>query len=466
VSTVPPILVCFRNDLRLEDHPALHAAAATGRPVIPVYLYCPESEGRWAPGGATRWYLHHALRIFQEQLEQLGSTLILRSGPEALPLLQQLMEETGATEVYWIRRFDPHTRDQDTAVKKALSLTSFSASLLREPHEVQNLSGGFYKVFTPFYKKQLSLGDPEAPLAAPKQLQAPEQWPRSEALEDWSLLPQISWDSGFYEFWPQTAANVEDWVDRFLAERVGDYKDERDFPAEPGTSRLSAALHFGQVSSRSLWHEAQSRGAALGGLVGTEAWTRQLVWRDFAHHLLYHQPHLDWHPMQEHFADFPWKENDEWLRRWQQGETGYPIVDAAMRELWTTGWMHNRCRMIVASFLVKDLLLPWQQGALWFWDTLVDADLANNSFGWQWAAGCGADAAPYFRIFNPILQSKKFDAQGEYIRHWIPELKGLSPKQIHAPWEAPLPPRNYPAPIVDHKMARDAALEALGTLKK
>jgi deoxyribodipyrimidine photo-lyase len=465
MSQKPPILVWFRNDLRLDDHPALHHAAESGDTVIPVFLWTPESEGRWAPGGAGKWWLNHALKSLAGQLEALGSKLILRSGKNEAELLDALLKETGAEQIYWNRRYEPNGVKTDTQLKKDLPAKSFRGNLLYEPHHISNQSGDYYKVFTPFYKAMMAKGDISEPVDAPKSLNAPESWPESEDLEDFNLLPDIKWDEQFYDCWDPGHDGCREQVETFLDEAAGKYKDKRDYPGIRGTSRLSPYLHFGQVSSRRLWHLAQEAAEQGASRTGIEAWTRQLVWRDFATHLLFHQPQLDWEPMQEKFADFPWKDNRKWLKAWQRGQTGYPIVDAGMRELWATGWMHNRVRMIVASFLVKDLLIHWREGALWFWDTLVDADLPNNSFGWQWAGGCGADAAPYFRIFNPVLQSKKFDGSGDYIRRWVPELKNLSNKDIHAPWELDNPPKDYPAPIVDHSQARDRALEALGSLK-
>jgi deoxyribodipyrimidine photo-lyase len=453
-----PILVWFRNDLRLDDHPALHAAVASGRPVIPVYLHTPAAEGLWPRGAASRWWLHHALRDFAAQIDALGARLVLRSGTDPAELLKRLLAETGAESIYWNRRYDPIGIEIDKQLKAAFPAKSFPGNLLREPHEVKTLAGDFYKVFTPFYKAQLALGAPAAPLDAPRAWPSPAQFPPSESLDAWNLLPRISWDRAFYDHWNPGAAGAAEQSDLFLDDSIGAYKTERDFPAKPGTSRLSPFLHFGQISPRRLWHEA------LDGASGSDAWLRQLVWRDFAIHLLFHQPQLDLEPLQPKFRNFPWRQDPERFRAWCRGQTGYPIVDAGMRELWSTGWMHNRVRMIVASFLVKDLLIPWQDGARWFWDTLVDADLANNSFGWQWTAGCGADAAPYFRIFNPVLQSRKFDPDGHYLRRWLPELASLSTDDLHAPWEAKTPPAGYPAPIVDHSQARDQALEALSLL--
>ena len=460
MSDLSPLLLWFRNDLRLDDHPALRAAVESGAPVIPIYLYCPDAEAPWPRGGASRWWLHHALKDLNAQLQKKGSSLILRQGTDPEELLQQLLDQTGATRIFWNRRYEPAGIDLDTRIKKNLPGKSFRGDMLWEPNQVQTLSGDPYKVFTPFYKALQKLGEPEAPLPAPKSWQHPARFPASDDLDSWQLLPRIPWDKSFYEHWHPTGKGAQQQMQFFLDEAVDDYKNERDFPAKPGTSRLSPYLHFGQITSRRIWHEA---GADSGK--GREAYTRQLVWRDFAKQLLFHFPHTDQQPLQEKYADFPWHQDPDALRKWQQGQTGYPIIDAGMRELWATGWMHNRVRMIVASFLVKDLLISWQEGAQWFWETLVDADLANNSMGWQWAGGCGADAAPYFRVFNPVLQSKKFDSSGTYLRRWVPEIRHLPDHEIHAPWESVTPPKAYPAPMVDHAQARDRALEALASIK-
>ena len=453
-----PLLLWFREDLRLSDNPALRAALDAGAPIIPVYLHTPETDGRWTGGGASNWWLHHALADLKKQLEQKGSTLILRSGDHPKVLLEQLMTETGASGIHWNRRYLPHQVAIDTKIKADLPAESHRGSMLFEPGALKTKTGNTYKVFTPYYRAMQKLGDPAEPLSVPRSIPAPDAFPTSEDLESWNLLPTIGWDAEFGDHWDPTAAGAADHLNRFLDEAASEYGVDRDFPAKVGTSRLSPYLHFGQISPNTVWHEAQT-------VHNTEAYTRQLVWRDFARQMLFHYPHTDWEPLQEKYAAFPWETHPEWLEAWQKGQTGYPIVDAGMRELYATGWMHNRVRMIVASFLVKDLLISWREGALWFWDTLMDADLANNSLGWQWAAGCGADAAPYFRIFNPMTQSQKFDGSGAYIRRWVPELRELTDKWIHEPWNAPSPPADYPAPIVDHKEARDLALAALATLK-
>ncbi|WFB36227.1 deoxyribodipyrimidine photo-lyase [Kiritimatiellota bacterium B12222] len=461
MSTPAPILVWFRNDLRLHDHPALRAAADSNASIIPVYLHCPESEGAWPQGSASNWWLHHALQDLATQLEKKGSQLILRSGKDPLVLLQNLCQETGAHHIYWNRRYEPEAIQTDTRIKTALPGKSFPGDMLWEPHAVHTQSGGPYKVFSPYYKALQQKGEPPEPLPEARSWQHPQTFPPSESLTQWALLPQTPWDSAFLDHWTPTLQGAKTQLNLFLDESVAHYKTLRDSPSKSGTSRLSPYFHFGQLSPRTVWHEAGNDESN-----GHEAYIRQLVWRDFAKQLLFHFPHTDTQPLQEKYASFPWLKNPDALKKWQQGQTGYPLIDAGMRELWTTGWMHNRVRMVVASFLVKDLLISWQAGAAWFWDTLVDADLANNSFGWQWAGGCGADAAPYFRVFNPILQSKKFDPQGTYIRKWVPELRSLSDAHIHEPWNAPSPPATYPAPMVNHAEARDRALDALASIKK
>lgn len=455
--STPPLLLWFRDDLRLSDNPALRAAIDQDRPIIPIYLHTPETEGRWKRGGASNWWLHHALNDLNEQLGKKGSTLILRSGDHPKKLLETLLEETGAEEIHWNRRYVPHQVEIDTQIKENLPGVSHRGGMLFEPGQIKTQSGTPYKVFTPYYRAMGKLEDPPQPLPTPREIPAPSSFPKSENLEDWKLLPEIPWDEHFPEHWTPTEKGAAEQLNLFLDEAVSSYGNDRDIPSQPGTSRLSPYLHFGQISPNTVWHEAKAVG-------GSEAYTRQLVWRDFAKQMLFFFPHTDWDPLQEKYADFPFRKNAKALKRWQKGETGYPIVDAGMRQLWATGWMHNRVRMIVASFLVKDLLITWREGAEWFWDTLVDADLANNSLGWQWAAGCGADAAPYFRVFNPTRQSEKFDGSGQYIRRWIPEVRHLPDSLLHEPWTAPTHPEGYPKPIVNHKEARDRALDALHTI--
>ena len=460
-----PILVWFRRDLRLSDHPALAAAAATGRPVIALFIRDVETD---RPGAASRWWLHHSLSSLAESLKAKGSSLVLRSGPSE-KVLRDLVRETGAGAVYWSRLYDPVSIERDTRIKSALKadgveVESFNASLLFEPWEMKNKTGRPFQVFTPFWKACLAVGREWDVEAAPKKLSAPSKTPKSEELLSWALLPRIPWDARFRERFEPGEEGANKALKQFLRSGVNDYADARDVPGIRGTSRLSPHLHFGEISPRQIVTQVEGRGK------GPQTFVKEIGWREFAHHLLFHFPQTLTEPLRPEFKDFPWSKDTSTLPSWKKGLTGYPIVDAGMRELWTTGWMHNRVRMIVASFLVKDLRLPWQTGADWFWDTLVDADPANNTLGWQWAAGCGADAAPYFRVFNPTLQGERFDPEGTYVREWIPELANLESKWIHRPWEAPdevrARIRSYPNPIVDHGQARDDALAAFKKLKK
>lgn len=460
----PPILMWFRRDLRLADNPALAAALATGRPVVPVFIWCPEEEGAWKPGAASRWWLHHSLVALDDSLRQRGARLVVRTGP-SLAALQDLMRETGATEVYWNRLYEPLLIARDTAVKAALPAQSFNGSLLHEPWTVLNQAGKPYQVFTPFYKACLAVGEPGTPRPAPQVFPTVGKV-SSVDFQRLELLPRRNWADGFADHWTPGETGAWRQLEAFPVEHYG---TERDRPDHTGTSRLSPHLHFGEISPRQVWHALRA-----GKRPNAEPYLRQLVWREFAHHLLYHFPHTPTEPLRTEFRAFPWASNPDQLKAWQKGRTGYPIVDAGLRELWATGWMHNRVRMIVASFLVKDLMLPWTAGAAWFWDTLVDADLANNTLGWQWTAGCGADAAPYFRVFNPMLQGAKFDPDGAYVKRWIPELARLDAPWIHAPFEAPAGVlqaagvrlgETYPKPLVDHAQARDEALAAYAHLK-
>lgn len=460
-----PLLVWFRQDLRLADNPALREAIATGAPVMPVYILDDETPGEWTMGGASRWWLHRSLRGLANDLAKRGSRLILRRGP-ARAALDALIAETGAAGVYWNRCYEPFAVRRDKAIKagleaRGLAAKSFDASLLFEPWTIVSKSGTPFRVFTPFWKACLAAEAPALPLAAPAKIKAPASWPASDALDSWGLEPR--WKHEFA--WEPGEAGAQAALARFVARALDGYANLRDRPDLEATSRLSPHLHFGEISPRQCFHA----GAA------SPKFLAELGWREFAHHLLFHIPDLPETALRPEFRDFPWYDDDSRLRAWQKGRTGYPIVDAGMRELWRTGWMHNRVRMIAASFLVKHLLLPWRAGQAWFWDTLVDADLASNSAGWQWVAGCGADAAPYFRIFNPMLQGAKFDPDGVYVRRYVPELAGLPDEYIHTPWEAPAEILKkagvtlgvtYPKPIVDHGEARTRALAAFQSLKE
>jgi deoxyribodipyrimidine photo-lyase len=475
-------LVWFRRDLRLADNPALAEAVARGEPIVPVFVLDDADAGAWQPGGASRWWLHGSLAALSRDLAALGSRLVLRSGP-AQPALDRLIAETGATGVFWNRRYEPWVTARDERLKanwkrRGLIARSANAGLLAEPWSLKTQTGGPYRVFTPFWRALRAAGDPALPLASPARIPGPTDWPMSESLDSWALRPaRPDWAGGLAEVWQPGEAGAEARLATFLDAALLPYRDRRNLPGEAGTSRLSPHLHFGEIGPRRIWQAATAAAVTRTGDLmpaGVETFLSEIAWREFAHHLLFHFPSLPETPLRPEFHDFPWGHDPVALKAWQAGQTGYPIVDAGMRELWTTGWMHNRVRMIVASFLIKDLLLPWQTGEAWFWDTLVDADLANNAASWQWVAGCGADAAPYFRVFNPALQGAKFDPAGAYVRRWVPELARLPDALIHAPGEArPIEladagirlGRDYARPIVDHAVARNRALAAFERIK-
>jgi deoxyribodipyrimidine photo-lyase len=442
-------IVWFRIDLRLADNPALNAAIKHGGGVVPVFIWAPEEEAPWEPGGASRWWLHQSLLALQTKLEKLRSRLIIRRGP-TLPAILAIAKETNATAVFWNRRYEPAVVARDEKLARALpsegfKVETFNAALLHEQETIRNQSGKPYKVFTPFWKNLLMKIEPGEPLPAPKSLRPPARLPKSLPLEELELQPKIDWAGGIRAEWKpgEDAATLR--LKHFLDAAFQDYSAQRNRPDVEGTSRLSPYLHFGEISPKQIWHAASRTSKTLR----SSQFLAEVGWREFSHHLLHHFPRTPSEPLRPEFKKFPWRKNPAHLKAWQKGMTGYPIVDAGIRELWTTGWMHNRVRMIVASFLVKDLQLPWQQGARWFWDTLVDADLAQNTLGWQWTAGCGADAAPYFRIFNPASQAEKFDPHGDYVRRWCPELSSGT----------------YPKPIVDHASARAVALKSFASIK-
>ncbi len=481
-----PTILWFRKDLRLADNSALEAAIRAGGPVVPVFIWAPEEAGDWAPGAASRWWLHQALMSLSEEwkvkarilsdTQGQGGGLVLRQGG-SLDTLRELIAETGAKRVYWNRRYESPLRELDAEIKRSLredgmNVESFNSALLNEPHTASTGGGQPYKVYTPYWKKVKDRPLPD--LADPdfEQLQLQENSPDSVELDSLGLLPSISWDAGFYEKWDVSEKAALDRLDDFLLEPVKEYATDRDRPDVDGTSCLSPYLHWGQIGPRQIVHKLKETTGLSGK--GAQVYLKEIYWREFAYNVLYHFPHTPDKPLREEYASFPWKHDKETLRAWQKGRTGYPIVDAGMRQLWETGWMHNRVRMIVSSLLVKHLLHDWHEGAKWFWDTLVDADLASNTLGWQWSGGCGADAAPYFRVFNPIIQGKKFDPDGNYVRQYVPELKNLDAEFIHTPWEAPSDVlmkaglslgQDYPEPIVEHKKGRERALAALDQFK-
>ncbi|MFN3230845.1 MAG: cryptochrome/photolyase family protein [Alphaproteobacteria bacterium] len=468
MPTSAPIIVLFGADLRLEDQPALHAVAAEGAPVLPLYIL--DDSISWAPGAASRWWLHHSLQALAENLETLGAPLILRRGP-TVEVLQDLLAETAAEAVFVCDSAEPGL-SAHLLSDTGLPLRVFPGNWLHQPGEVLTGGGAPFKVFTPFYKACLNRRV-TAPLPVPRTLVHMENPPDSDQLDSWGLLPSpVDWAGGLRETWQPGERGALEQLDRFIDDAIANYKEGRDIPGKPGTSRLSAHLHFGEISARTVWHrisrhaEADSAGAA--------SFLRELVWREFSLHLLHHFPSMPDAPLRSEFASFPWQDDTEGFEAWSRGLTGYPIVDAGMRELWHTGWMHNRVRMIAASFLIKDLRIDWRRGEEWFWDTLVDADLANNSASWQWVAGCGTDSSPYFRVFNPALQARRFDPDGSYIRRWVPELSELPDEYLAEPWTMPALDREalgvrlgqtYPFPIVDHAAARRAALDAYQHMK-
>lgn len=466
----PLTVMWFRQDLRLRDNPALCAAASSGT-VLPVYVLDDGNAGEWKMGGASRWWLHHSLKRLNESLE--GRLWVLQGDAERE--LLKLCAALPVRKVVWNRCYEPWRRRRDEGIEKALNRAGVETeickgSLLWEPWESGKADGTPYGVFTPFHHNLLSSTWPEKPAPQPENPvleECPQPVDRIDKLE---LKPRIPWDTGLDQRWTPGEQNAQRQLRKFLDCSAGEYDARRDYLADEAVSSLSPHLHFGEISPNQVWRDTHSAEAGDGG----DSFIRQLCWREFSYHLLHHHPTMPDKNLKPVLNGFPWRNEPELLRCWKNGETGIPLVDAGMRELWNTGTMHNRARMVTASFLTKNLLIHWLEGARWFWDCLVDADLANNSFGWQWVAGCGADAAPYFRIFNPVLQSRKFDPEGKYLRRWLPELRLLPDKHIHAPWEAGSGvlreagvrlDENYPFPIVNLRASRVRALAAWRTLR-
>ena len=476
---MPTTVVWFRNSLRLGDHAPLVHAAERGR-VVPAFVWAPDEEGDWPPGGAHRWWLDGSLRALDASLRDKGSRLVVRQG-ETLAELLQICRATGADRVVWQTRIAPALRRRDARVRAGLEeagveVRQFAGRLLHDPDQIETGSGGPYKVFGPFWRKVLAQVSVDEPLAAPRMgaTSGPETWPESVEVDALGLSDRaqdgVAWAGAMADEWTPGEAGALDRLETFLDTSLLDYPDGRDVPAARDTSMLSPHLHWGEVSPRTVWHAAQERVSNGVTRAAVDKFLSEVGWREFSYHVLHHFPETPTEPLKAKYRKMPWRSAPSLLEAWERGQTGYPLVDAGMRQLWAIGWMHNRMRMVTASFLTKDLLVPWQDGARWFWDTLVGGDLANNSMGWQWAAGSGADAQPFFRIFNPLSQSRKYDPDGAYIRRWVPELAGLPTKHLHAPWEAPADVleaagvrlgETYPEPMVDHAEARDAALEAL-----
>ena len=476
-------IMLFQTDLRLADNPALSAAVRRGQPLICLYVWNPKATGYDMPGAASRWWLHHSLQSLSANLQNVGNRLLIRMGHTHAVLLD-LLESIKNSHIFWNRSCEPTALESERHIlnlikTKKVQGTGFYGNNLVDPLSIKTQTGKPYRVFTPFWKRL------QSKLPLPPQLPAPRTLPpqpsgtlKSIPLDSLQLLPTIDWAQGIRESWTPGEKAAQTTLRKFLRNPAKVYSIDRDRPDLPHTSRMSPHLHFGEISPRKIWHaiqQAKLKNRRPQDRKSYDAYLRQIAWREFAHYLLFHFPHTVHEPLYATYQAFPWRNETNSLRTWQKGLTGFPIVDAGMRELWHTGWMHNRVRMITASFLTKDLLLPWQKGAAWFWDTLVDADLANNTLGWQWVAGCGADASPFFRIFNPITQGIKFDPDGLYVQKWVPELAGLPSSWIHQPWKAPslvMAKANiclgetYPYPMIDHAEARNRALLTYRQFKK
>lgn len=470
-------LVWFRYDLRLSDNPALWAAVASGRRIIPVFIDWPAQERPWSPGSASHWWLQLSLEALDRSLRQRGSRLLIRRGPAQVELVR-LARETNARTVYWNRRYEPVAIELDRRVgdvleRNGIEGVGLEGTLLHHPETILTRQGSPYRIFTAFWKNARREPAPMALSDAPQRLNA---LPRSLNGVDARELKRVSGGNGGPPGWVPGEAAAKGRLRDFLKVALADYPRQRELPASPGTSRLSPHLHFGEIAPLRILTEVRREATRSNGpRQAAEEFLRQLYWREFAHYVLHHFPHTAEHPLDERFEHFAWSGNPRLLAAWRQGMTGFPMVDAAMRELLETGWMHNRSRMIAASLLTKNMRIHWLEGAKWFWERLVDADLANNSFGWQWTAGCGADAAPFFRVFNPTRQGERYDAAGHYIRRWVPELSALPNRWIHHPWEAPQGVlakaeiglgRNYPFPVVRFAATREQALLAYRKLPK
>ena len=476
-------IVWFRNDLRLADHRPLTEAIGEANHVLAVFVLDRRAGGAWALGGASLWWLHHSLSALSETIARAGGTLVLREG-DAAEIIPDLARQCGAASVHCGRSHEPALRELDRRVEAALAQHSVAfrahrVSTMFDLDAIRTLAGKIYGVFTPFARACRALPDPEPPLPPVKHMQAPKGRIASDRLADWGLLPsRPDWAGGLRDAWTPGEAGAHDRMQRFLADHLEEYGNSRNIPGnENGTSMLSPHLRWGELSAVQVWHAAREadsrtakgRSASGGERSGFETFQNEILWHEFAAYLLHNNPAMPDKPLRAAYAKLRWRRDPRGLQAWQRGLTGVPIVDAGMRQLWHIGWMHNRVRMITASLLTKHLLVSWQEGEAWFWDTLVDGDLATNSASWQWVAGCGTDSQPFFRIFNPVTQARKFDPDGTYVRRWIPELSKLAPRWLHAPWEAPASEleragirlgHDYPKPVISLEEGRDRALSA------
>lgn len=466
-------LYWFRQDLRLTDNTGLLHAIQENDAVTLLYIYDTDKENAWPPGEAAKWFLCESLKSLEQDIKKRGGQLIVEKGSPQ-KILSEIVKENAISSVYWNRCYDPFSIHRDTKIKAALRqdgiiVNTYNSSLLIEPAQIHNSTGGYFKVYTPFKNRILPLLENIIPSKEIRKL--PENQCKNqdyfEKWHHWGLWPQHPWTQKLAQYHTPSEKMAKHLLNTFIDSKIEQYREQRDFPALGTVSKLSPYLHFGQISPHQIVYAINQKALSIQNSKLCQTYLSQIIWREFCYYLLFHFPTLPHDNFKEKFNAFKWEKNSESLKKWQTGHTGYPIVDAGMRELWETGIMHNRVRMIVASFLTKDLFLHWTEGQNWFWNTLVDADLANNAAGWQWVAGSGADAQPYFRIFNPVTQSEKFDSNGIYIRKWVPELKALPNKFIHAPWNAdPLElkslgitlGKDYPFPMVEHKTAREKAL--------
>ncbi|RYE05815.1 MAG: deoxyribodipyrimidine photo-lyase [Rickettsiaceae bacterium] len=461
-------VVWFRNDLRLTDHLALDAAIRTKKDILPIYIY--DKSCSRPLGSAAKWWLHHSLTSLKKNIRKCKADIILREG-DAFEVLKDIYNQTEFTHIFWHDRYDQNGQHQDQTIKeyfesKKVDCQSFNGSLLFGSMNFRTKEKKYFKVFSPFWKHCLKHGHIDEPIAQPSLIKFNHNLKiQSNSIDSWHLLPKKpNWAKGFRDTWTPGELGAQKLLKEFLNEKLSKYKAERDQPAALAISDLSPHIRWGEISPKQMWHKVKIKSAIFNCENSGECFLRQLGWREFNYYTLHHNPEIVKSPLKKKFEHFPWHKDKLLFEAWARGKTGYPLIDAGMRQLWKTGYMHNRVRLVVASFLTKNLLISWQEGEEWFWDTLVDADLASNPFNWQWVAGCGTDAAPYFRVFNSILQSKKFDNKGEYIRYWIPELRDVSNKFVHSPWLLKEKVKNYPEPIIDYYESRTEALETFYNL--